>query len=88
MNELWDQLVQLGCSAGTAEGFNGLVSSGVMALSVVGIIVIAVGIVWQIPQARKQVLAEKRVKQERPQPGSLDSNAEQHFGDLPPISDI
>jgi hypothetical protein len=73
MNYLWDQLLKLDCSAGTAEVLNGLVSTGVVALSVVGIIVIAVGIVWQIPQAWKQVRAEKR---EKHQAGSVDSNPE------------
>ncbi len=59
MDYFWDQLPRLGCSPGTTDGLNGLMSTGVMALLVVGIIVIAVGIVWQIPQAWRQVLAEK-----------------------------
>jgi hypothetical protein len=88
MNYLWDQLLQLACSAGTAEGFNGLVWTGVIALSVVGIIVIAVGIVWQVPHASKEVLAEKRAKRKRQQPAPDDFHPERYFGDLPPTSDI
>jgi hypothetical protein len=89
MNYLWDQLLQLACSAGTAEGFNSLVSTGVMALSVVGIIVIAVGIVWQIPEARKQVLAEKRAKHlEKPVAFASSEPAPSPDEDVPPTSDL
>jgi hypothetical protein len=88
MNHMWDQLLQLVCSARTAEGLNALVSTGVVAVLVVGIIVMAVGIVWQIPQAWRQVLDEKRAKQLEKPVASDDSLPAPPTGDIPPTSDI
>ena len=89
MNHMWDQLLQLVCSARTAEGLNALVSTGVVAVLVVGIIVIAVGIVWQIPQAWRQVLAEKRAKHlEEPVASDGSDPAPPSDNDVPPTSDI
>ena len=89
MNYLWDRLLNLGCSAQTADGLNDLLSDGVIALSVVGIVVIAVGIIWQLPQAWKQVLAEKRTNRlEKPVASGGSDRALSPDDDVPPTSDI
>jgi hypothetical protein len=86
---MWDQLLQLVCSAGTAEGLASLASTGVAAVIVVGVIVIIVGIVWQIPQAWSLVLAEERAKHlEKRVPSDGLDPAPPSDDDVPPTSDI
>jgi hypothetical protein len=89
MDQMWDQLLQLVCSARTAEGLDALVSTGVPAVLAVGLIMIVVAIIWQIPQAWRQVLAEKRAKHlEKPVASDGCDPAPPSDDDLPPTSDI
>jgi len=95
MNYWWHQLGQLQQCAGSPEGFVVIVSMGTLGGLITAVILIAIRVVWSIPQIWREVLAEERAKRPAKQGGRRGSS---HLpppasdfapiGDVPPTSDI
>ena len=89
MNDCWHQLVQLFWWGGTPEGAVFIIELGVVGGLVTGVILIAIEVVWSIPQIWREGLAEARAKRLAKQGGHADdSRPAPPPCDVPPTSEI